>query len=766
MSLSSLPIDEAVTRYLYGTPTLPTDFSDAGLIRPTTVTPPPSVDVDLTSYMNDGPGRFALPALFEVVSDFFNDTTLAANSSFDLAGMKSHYGLTDPVDLRIAQWEYADGTDDYDDRVFVWGSSKFKISPNAEFVVDATGHKQIENFYVTPFEHENFDFEGGNPLENILNFSYLEPRIDPWGVGRKLYIEFDGTPTEFTYTETLFAGDNATMAGWSNPGPILGAAQALLVGLGAVPALFDAGITKPLVDDLPVQYGTLGDDEIYTVALAGDPMSGDLADSGQVVVAGAGNDTVYGAYGGSGADMRIFGGDGSDVVTFEDMASSSNPGGGAIIHTDHVETLVGSTFDDQIALDPTTGMTVDGGGGNDVVSLETWTSGVSITVASGAQPLAGHTLSNVESIAGTSFADTLMGGQGNQGLAGGGGADSVAGGDGADSLVGGGGDDTILGGSGDDQLQYAGDANGFDVVDGGAGSDDAIVATAANTVIGLTSLTGIERVSTGGFANVVAQGDAGDNVFDLSNIFVDGVSFSGGAGNDLLIASNNLATSYSYLLGDGGNDTLSGGIVSSLLIGGDGDDTYNLAGDSYAIDGEGDNTWVLPFESGISSWTTTAAIDGVNVYLHEANLAGPRIVAYPGGVDTLMVGSTTITTLNIEGFWSQIQDGFYWGEHVLAWGTTNSSYDFVLDAYIDPNDERAHVLLSFTGDISDAWLDTSLDLQEISDVLQSDVLSSVRIDDAFWSYMGLTINQGNLGGGPDLEAIALYGPSNYNAFLA
>jgi len=158
---------------------------------------------------------------------------------------------------------------------------------------------------------------------------------------------------------------------------------------------------------------------------------------------------------------------------------------------------------------------------------------------------------------------------GNDSIDGLGGDDSLDGGAGHDLLTGGTGNDTLRGGSGNDAV-HAGDgdddvlvgrAEGFDDYDGGAGSDD-ITALAVNTVIGVTGLTGIETISSGGFAGVRLTGSALGNLIDLTGTVLTGIgTIDGAAGADTI-------------LGSAGNDVIQGGIHNDSLSGNDGDDIF------------------------------------------------------------------------------------------------------------------------------------------------------------------------------------------------
>nr|WP_307104824.1 cadherin domain-containing protein [Sphingomonas sp. SORGH_AS_0950] len=131
------------------------------------------------------------------------------------------------------------------------------------------------------------------------------------------------------------------------------------------------------------------------------------------------------------------------------------------------------------------------------------------------------TLSGIENLTGTDYADTLTGDAGNNVL---------DGGLGNDTLSGGAGDDVLIGGIGADRL------------DGGAGSDTASYAGSAAPVT--------VNLATG----AVLGGDAqGDTLISMESV-------TGSVGNDTLT-------------GDGNANVLTGGLGDDTIAGGDGNDT-------------------------------------------------------------------------------------------------------------------------------------------------------------------------------------------------
>ncbi|WP_343525506.1 cadherin domain-containing protein [Sphingomonas sp.] len=130
------------------------------------------------------------------------------------------------------------------------------------------------------------------------------------------------------------------------------------------------------------------------------------------------------------------------------------------------------------------------------------------------------TLSGIENLTGTDYADTLTGDRGDN---------TLNGGLGNDILTGGAGDDVLIGGAGADAL------------DGGAGTDTASYAgsTAPVTV----------NLATGGASGGDAQGDT---LTSIENV-------TGSVGDDTLT-------------GDGTENVLTGGLGNDTIVGGDGND--------------------------------------------------------------------------------------------------------------------------------------------------------------------------------------------------
>ena len=142
------------------------------------------------------------------------------------------------------------------------------------------------------------------------------------------------------------------------------------------------------------------------------------------------------------------------------------------------------------------------------------------------------------------------------------GNDTVTGSAGNDTITGALGNDVLNGGAGND-LFLIGAGAGTDRFNGGANYDIAQAAAANVTVtVNATTFTGIEEVSSGGFAGMRLAGNSAADTIDLSGLILNGVTqISGGGGNDTII-------------GSAGNDTILGNTGADILTGGAGADSF------------------------------------------------------------------------------------------------------------------------------------------------------------------------------------------------
>jgi Ca2+-binding RTX toxin-like protein len=136
---------------------------------------------------------------------------------------------------------------------------------------------------------------------------------------------------------------------------------------------------------------------------------------------------------------RVIGGSGNDALTGDSLANvfEGRAGNDTIAGAGGNDTLIGGAGGDRL----------DGGADTDTVDYSTSSSGVSINLQSGKASggdAAGDTLISIENVAGSGYADTLVGNSLANVLWGGAGNDTLNGGGAADTLTGGAGQDMFV----------------------------------------------------------------------------------------------------------------------------------------------------------------------------------------------------------------------------------------------------------------------------------------------------------------------------------
>lgn len=253
----------------------------------------------------------------------------------------------------------------------------------------------------------------------------------------------------------------------------------------------------------------------------------------------------------------------ADRVTVAGTAQPKliDAGGGAdLFMSDGQEVLLrGGDGNDRLVASAQGGV-FDGGAGTDTASFAAATAGVHVQIVETYDGgfIGGVTeLLNVETVAGSDFADTLSGGSQD------------------DMLIGGGGDDILRGGAGNDTLKGG---DGTDRLVGGLGNDTYIVEDSLDTIIEQAG-GGIDTVRTGLTTTLADQ---------IENLILTGSDAINGTGNAVanLLVGNAGAN---QLLGLAGADTLRGGAGNDLLFGGAGNDTLTggTGSDQFAIGGSG-----------------------------------------------------------------------------------------------------------------------------------------------------------------------------------
>jgi Ca2+-binding RTX toxin-like protein len=475
------------------------------------------------------------------------------------------------------------------------------------------------------------------------------------------------------------------------------------------------------IEELDLTLGT-GNDLI----VLGDLTNTQIADSTVTIHAGAGNDTIDGSlagkrlvlfgedgndlligsskaddlFGGAGDDILIGGsgndlldgGGGNDTVRFANatsgvtasLASGSAMGNGndSLIG---IENLEGSPFADMLTgdgganrLDGAGGDdTLDGGGGDDTLiggagrdaaSFAQSATGVVASLVAGIATGNGNdSLSEIEDLIGSDFADTLTGSIGSNVIAGGAGDDLI------NAL---GGSDTVTGGSGNDTVDAA--------VSGSVhllknGNDVVVTSGGGSASVGTTELLRL-------------TGSGADDSFTLGNLAgtVDALEINGGGGFDTAIftavpggvevdlatgtvdANGNFTITLQSiesvvgsdqrdtLLGSAGADVLAGGQQADTLDGRGGDDrfVYNAGDGDEAIEGGlGNDTVDVNFGTATVELSTVAsqlrvdvALQGPDDRLTVANTETVRLFA-SGGNDTITIGGngSTIELGNLAG---------------------------------------------------------------------------------------------------------------------
>jgi Ca2+-binding RTX toxin-like protein len=371
-----------------------------------------------------------------------------------------------------------------------------------------------------------------------------------------------------------------------------------------------------------------------------------FGNSGSNQISGLGGDDILR---GEGGDDLLLGGDGDDILAGgvgddrieggagNDSIFGNAPGSG--VTADGLNVLLGGAGDDIINGGAGDDLIVGGAGadymegneGVDTVSYADSSEGVRIAIggAGSGGDAQGDTLSSIEIVIGSAFADTIYapGPQTTQ----------IDGGDGNDRLYSTGSAITLRGGAGDDTLSglIGGTNTQGAVLDGGDGNDLLISGSAADDIRGgagidtvsydNTSVGVTVDLSTGTGSGGAAQGDTFtsiENVFgtgsndvlignDEANI-LGGDTLTSGAGND-------------RLSGRGGNDVLLGHYGDDILDGGTGDDVLNGGVNNDTLDGgEGLDTAVF---AGPRSAYTITTVNGVTTVS-----SGPQLE----GTDTLV----------------------------------------------------------------------------------------------------------------------------------
>ena len=550
--------------------------------------------------------------------------------------------------------------------------------------------------------------------------------------------------------------------------------------------------------------------ERYVAGSGDDSVTGNIADNvlegndgDDTLMGGAGSDTLIGGSGAddldgqSGLDTAAY--TSSDAAVTVNLSDGTASGGDAEGDTlTSIENLTGSAHDDTLTgdagpnvLDGRAGAdTLAGADGTDTASYAASDAAVTIDLSAGANTgghAEGDTLTGIEYLLGSRYADVLTGDAGPNRLDGGAGNDRLTGKAGADTLVGGHGLDTASYAASaaaitinlETDAASGGDAEG-DTLDSiehltGSAHDDTLIGDAGNNVLeggaGADTLDGGDGIDTASYAGsasrvdvrlsgtVVNHGDAtGDTLTNIENLI-------GSAHNDILVG-NGSANALTGMVGNdllwasSGDDLLTGGPGADRLVGGAGNDTASYAGSPEGVtvrlhslkasggDAQGDS---FPYTvdvaytdaEGVEQTETLPDVEHLIGSAHDDILAGDRrdnaidggagndtLYGGPGGGDDVMAGGLGNDRL----FGGQGDDTLIGGpgDDRLAGGPGN-------DVFVFGPGDQTDTVTDFSGGTDKVDL-TAFEIESVED------LDMTTGDD------GVTVDLGDIDGGSILLA--------------
>ncbi|WP_439866008.1 calcium-binding protein [Pseudomonas syringae] len=307
-----------------------------------------------------------------------------------------------------------------------------------------------------------------------------EAEIDPSGIGRKVPIEFKG---DIANRRNLTSADWSSLEALSQEKERADAENKLLLVTGSpwfaaqLAAIYSRLISSGVItyEDSEGRYVVYDGSDVNNNGIIDPDTLKNVTElvmyDGTAVIAGNGNDTLYGTnysgdelYGGAGNDQLdgrkgadlMLGGAGDDTYTVDDSGDSLVERAGE--GTDSVKSSVDFVLSDNVENLELTGSAGVSGTGNSLANQ--------ILGNAGNNLLSGQ--SGGDHISGRGGNDTIYGGEGTDTLLGDDGDDVVQGDAGNDSLSGGSGKDLLKGGEGNDILEGG---SGADTLQGGAGFD-------------------------------------------------------------------------------------------------------------------------------------------------------------------------------------------------------------------------------------------------------------------------------------------------------
>ena len=148
--------------------------------------PPEPVDVDMSWYMGEGPGRYYHPGMFPIVHQILDNRNLAPGA-YDLEKLAAD---KEALKSGLSNYRLDTRSADFPLRALVFGSESAKIS--GQVIVNKDGSKIFKKIEVRPLD-TNFDFEHNtwNPfLEGAREAG--RRKYDPENYGRRYEIQYRG----------------------------------------------------------------------------------------------------------------------------------------------------------------------------------------------------------------------------------------------------------------------------------------------------------------------------------------------------------------------------------------------------------------------------------------------------------------------------------------------------------------------------------------------------------------------------------------------
>jgi Ca2+-binding RTX toxin-like protein len=487
-----------------------------------------------------------------------------------------------------------------------------------------------------------------------------------------------------------------------------------------------------------------------------------------------GNDTLRGGLGndildgGAGLDTADYSDAGAAVSVYLANLAAQNTGGAGVDTLAGIENLTGSAFNDTLFGDDAANSMVggsghdvlrgglgndglrgglgndviDGGGGNaDTAYYTEAASGVTVNLTLTAQQNTGgaglDTISDIENIAGSNFADVLTGSIYNNTLAGNAGNDAIDAGAGNDLVRGGAGDDALNGGAGVDTVSYS-DATSAVTASLALTTQQATGGGGLDTLLNFENLTGSNfndaltgdagnNVLTGGLGNDALNGGTGGvdtagyaeaTAGVTVSLAIAGAQATGGAGTDTL-------TNIDALIGSAFNDTLTGDGNANQLTGGAGADTLSGGlGSDVLLGGLGNDV----MDGGVGASDTASYLDiGAAVTVSLALTTAQNTIG--AGTDTLtnfenLIGSGYGDTLSGNAGANIIVGGY--GRDVMTGGGGNDRFRLALASETGSIAATSDVITDFNaGDLIDlSLIDANANTAGVNDAFSNAIVST------------------------------------------